>query len=69
MNNGKKKGRSLAAPAFLLPYAPKCVEEVFSQVHGSKRPVERGGKHTRAAFGNPFGVETRGSSTFCCSFM
>jgi hypothetical protein len=25
MNNGKKKGRSLAAPAFLLPYAPKCV--------------------------------------------
>jgi hypothetical protein len=32
MNNGKKKGRSLAAPAFLLPYSPECVEVEFSEV-------------------------------------
>jgi hypothetical protein len=29
----------------------------FSEVRGSKRPVERGGKHPRAACRNPFGVE------------
>src|SRR3954452_11661435 len=52
------------APRKFKRYSPNFVEVVFSEVHGSKRPVERDGKHTRAAFGNPFGVETRGSSTF-----
>ena len=32
MNNGKKMGRSLAAPAFLLPYSPKCVEGQFREL-------------------------------------
>jgi hypothetical protein len=42
-----------------VPEDPKCLEEEFSEVRRSKRPVERGGKHSRAAWREPFSVETR----------
>ena len=40
-------------------YSPSCRQGGFSEVRRSKRPVERGGKHSRAACRTPFGPETR----------
>ena len=40
-------------------YSPTCVEESFSEVRRSKRPVERGVNHPITSWREPFGVQKR----------
>src|SRR5215218_2840453 len=44
-------------------------KDQFSEVRGSKRSVERSGKHHKTAWRNPFADETRRLSSVRCTFM
>src|SRR5215204_3228983 len=50
-------------------YSPKCVEGEFSEVRGSKRPIDHSGKLPTPAFRHHFGVETLRVGTFRCTFV
>src|SRR5919107_4008554 len=48
--------RDLRHPAKI--YSPECVEEEFSEVHGSKQPLRRSAKHSTTAWWHTVSVET-----------
>src|SRR5215213_4261644 len=51
-------------------YSPKCLEkEEFSEVHGSKQPLRRSGKHSTTACWHPFSVETLQLGSSSCTVV
>src|SRR5215208_729372 len=50
-------------------YSPECVEEEFSEVHGSKRPIRRSAKHSTTAWRHPFGVKTLRLGSSSCTVV
>src|SRR5215212_3959086 len=53
----------------LWPFSPKCVEKEFSEVHGSKQPLRRSGKHSTTACWHPFSVETLRLGSSSCTVV
>src|SRR5215203_5584779 len=53
--------------AHSMHYSPKCVEGEFCEVHGSKQPLRRSGKHSTRAWWHPFGVETLRLGSSSCT--
>jgi hypothetical protein len=50
-------------------YSADCVEEEFSEVHGSKQPLRRSGKHSTTACWHPFSVETLQLGSSSCTVV
>jgi hypothetical protein len=50
-------------------YSPKCLEEEFSEVRGSKRPIRRSAKHSTTAWRHPFGVKMLLLGTIRCTVV
>src|SRR5215210_3052419 len=61
--SGTWKNPSLSS----CPYSPECVEEEFSEVHGSKQPLRRSGKHSTTAWWHLFDVETLRLGSSSCT--
>src|SRR5215207_717893 len=57
--------RRLSVPKY--PYSSECVEGEFCEVHGSKQPLRRSGKHSTRAWWHPFGVETLRLGSSSCT--
>src|SRR5215216_7128232 len=55
-------------PSF-CPYSPKCVEQEFCEVHGSKRSLRRSGRRSTTVWRHPLGVETLRLGAFRCTFV
>jgi hypothetical protein len=53
----------------ILRYSPNDLEEVFSEVRGSKQPTICGGKYSTTSWRRRFDVETRRIGTLRCTFF
>ena len=55
--------------SFPLAVFTNVLEEEFSEVHGSKRPIRRSAKHSTTAWRHPFGVKMFLLGTIRCTVV